>query len=64
MTTTLVLLAAVVLAIGIRWYFGGDQVPAGQSPLAQLNGDSLESLKVEFNRSANGARIILLLSPT
>jgi hypothetical protein len=42
----------------------GHQAPAGQPPLADLSGESLDSLKADFNSSADGVRIILLLSPT
>jgi hypothetical protein len=62
-TIALATLAVVALALGIRWYFGGHQVPAGQSPRAELTGDGLVSLKAEFNQSADGVRVILLLSP-
>jgi hypothetical protein len=54
----------VVLAVIARYYFAGHQVPAGQAPLAELTSKSLGSLKADFNRSADGVRIVLLLSPT
>jgi hypothetical protein len=54
----------IVLAFGGHHYFSGHRVPAGQPPLAGLDIGSLSSLKGEFNRSADGVRIILLLSPT
>jgi hypothetical protein len=56
--------AVLVLAVIARNYFAGHQVPAGQAPLAELNNTSLDTLKADFNRSADGLRIILLLSPT
>jgi hypothetical protein len=58
------LVAVVVLAVVARYHFAGHQVPAGQPPLADLTSQSLGSLKADFNRSADGLRIILLLSPT
>jgi hypothetical protein len=57
-------LAVIALGFAARNYFSGHQVPMGQPPLARLDGESLSSLKAEFNRSANGVRVILLLSPT
>ena len=59
-----VVIAVVVLAVIARNYFAGHQVPAGQAPLAELTVNSLGSLKADFNRSADGVRIVLLLSPT
>ncbi len=56
--------AVVVLAVIARYYFAGHQVPAGQHPLTELTSKSLGSLKDDFNRSADGVRIVLLLSPT
>jgi hypothetical protein len=57
------LFLALTVVLGAR-YFGGHRVPTGQLPLTELTNDSLDSLKAEFNRSADGVRIILLLSPT
>jgi hypothetical protein len=64
MTAAFVVIAVVVLAVIARYYFAGHQVPAGQAPLAELTSNSLDSLKADFNRSADGVRIVLLLSPT
>jgi hypothetical protein len=64
MTAAFVVIAVVVLAVIARYYFAGHQVPAGQAPLAELTSNSLDSLKADFNRFADGVRIVLLLSPT
>ena len=64
MTDVVIVVAVVVLALVARAYFAGHQPPAGQPPLVDLTGHSLDSLKLDFNRSADGVRIILLLSPT
>lgn len=64
MTVVLAVVALVVLAVIARYQLAGHQVPAGQAPLAELTGKSLDTLKADFNRSADGLRIILLLSPT
>jgi hypothetical protein len=64
MIAVFVVIAAVVLAVTGRYHFAGHQVPAGQAPLAELTSQSLGSLKADFNRAADGVRIVLLLSPT
>jgi len=64
MTVVFAVIALVVLAVIARYQLAGHQVPAGQAPLAELTIGSLGSLKVDFNRSADGPRIVLLLSPT
>ncbi len=60
----LVAFAAIVLAVAVRYYFTGHQVPAGQSSLSDLTRDSLTALKRDFNSTPDCVRIILLLSPT
>ncbi len=60
----LVAVAAIVLAVAVRYYFTGHQVPAGQPPLVNLTRDSLTALKGDFNSTPDYVRIILLLSPT
>ncbi len=60
----LVAVTAIVLLVAARFYFSEHQVPAGQPPLADLNGGSLDTLKSDFNRNSDRVRVILLLSPT
>jgi hypothetical protein len=57
MFSALVLVCALAVVLCAR-YFGGHRVANGQPPLAELTNDSLDSLKAEFNRSADGVRII------
>ena len=64
MLIVLTVVGAVVLALGARYYLSGHRAPPGQPPLGELTSGSLDSFKREFNRSADGVRIILLLSPT
>ena len=59
-----VVAAVLVLVVITRYYFAGHQVPAGQAPLAELSYTSLDTVRADFKRSADGLRIILLLSPT
>jgi hypothetical protein len=63
MTLVVIVMSVVVLALLARMYFAGHQAPADEPPLADLTSDSLDSLKADFNRSADGVRIIILLSP-
>lgn len=60
-----VVLAGLVVLATAAWYqLSGHHVPAGQPLLADLRSDSLDSLKTDFNGSAESIRIVLLLSPT
>ena len=63
---TLTLVAVViVLGLGIGWFLlGPGEAPAGQPPLVTLDLNSLESLRADFNRASNHARVIVLLAPT
>ncbi len=60
----LVVACAAVLALAARYFLGSHRVPAGQPPLANLTGASLDSLRSDFNRTPDQVRVILLLSPT
>ena len=53
--------AAIVLLVAARFYLSGHQVPAGQPPLEDLNGGSLDTLKSDFNRNSDRVRVILSL---
>jgi len=55
---------AMVLLGAAGYYLAGHRAPEGQPPLKELNAQSLEQMKEEFNRAADRTRIILLLSPT
>jgi hypothetical protein len=63
-TAVLFAIATVVLVFAARFYLSGHQVPAGQPPLGDLNINSLDTLKADFNRNSDRVRVILLLSPT
>jgi hypothetical protein len=59
------IIVVVVLALAALYQLsGGHHVPRGQPLLGELTSDSLDSLKADFNGSAGGIRIVLLLSPT
>jgi hypothetical protein len=56
---------AVILVLGIAWFLvGPGEAPAGQQPLVTLEPAALETLRADFNRDSNHARVIVLLSPT
>jgi hypothetical protein len=57
-------LAALAIFAGLFYLYGGHQTPAGQAPLADLNGANLGELKNEFNASHANVRLLVLLSPT
>jgi len=40
------------------------QTPGGQPPLTEMDAQSLENLKAQFNQAAGEFRVVLLLSPT
>ena len=54
---------AYVLVSGV-WYVGGNYSPSGQPPLTILNQDSLSQFRADFDTGSDGARILLLVSPT
>ena len=57
----LFLVPAAVLAAAAGCGFLGHQTPSGQLALAAMD---LAALRADFNRAADGARLIVLLSPT
>jgi hypothetical protein len=64
----IVLAAAAVLALGLvvatRSGLFSHEAPAGQPPLAEMDAQSMEALKAEFNRAKDEYRVIALFSPT
>jgi len=64
MFSMVIVIGVVALALAARHQLPGHHVPAGQPSLGELTSDSLDSLKTDFNGSADGVRIVLLLSPT
>jgi hypothetical protein len=58
-------LAAALLGLLAAAYFAWPgHAPAGQPVLTELDTKTLSGLQSEFNRTAGGLRVILLLSPT
>jgi len=64
MFSVIIIVGIVALAVAWRYELFSHQVPAGQPSLREVTSGSLDSLKADFNASADGVRIILLLSPT
>jgi hypothetical protein len=56
--------SAVVIFVGLFYFYGGHQTPRGQAALADLNAANLGELKNEFNESKSSVRMLVLLSPT
>ncbi len=59
----IIVLIAVVLA-GAAYLWMGSAVPPGQEPLAELTQNDLAQFANAFDKSADGPRVVLLLSPT
>jgi hypothetical protein len=57
-------LAVTIVLLLFFYFFWGSSVPNGQQPLVRLNSSNVASLKEAFNGSANGVRVIVMLSPT
>jgi hypothetical protein len=64
MFSVVIVVGVVLLALAVRYQLSGHRVPARQPSLSELTSDSLDSFKADFNVSADGVRIVLLLSPT
>jgi hypothetical protein len=53
----------IALALAVYWYYWGSS-PSDQPPLTSLTPLNLDRFKQAFNGAADGARLVLLLSPT
>ncbi|MGI9068883.1 MAG: hypothetical protein ACR2HX_21080 [Pyrinomonadaceae bacterium] len=60
----IVALLAAFLLVATYYLYWGSAVPPGQQPLVILNGSNFSSLKDEFNKAADSARVVVMLSPT
>jgi hypothetical protein len=56
------LLAAVIAGAAYLWV--GSAAPPGQEPLATLTESNLVEFENSFDKSVDGPRLVLLLSPT
>ena len=57
-------LPIVVATVAAGYVLSSHETPADQPRLVALNSESLPAFQAEFNRAANGVRILVLLSPT
>jgi hypothetical protein len=57
-------IAVVLLGVAVWYGLLSHQTPGGQPPLTEMDPQTLESLKAEFNQASGEFRVILLLSPT
>ena len=63
--TWLIALAAVLaVALGGIFFSGKGHAPLEQPPMVEMDNGALSGLRAEFNRTSDGFRVILLLSPT
>jgi len=57
--------AALIVLVAVGYsYLGGHATPATQKPLSDLNAESLDAFRIQFNNASDRTRIVLLLSPT
>jgi hypothetical protein len=54
---------AAVLLVGIHYLYRS-RTPSGQQPLTMLREDNFNQFHSAFNRRCDGARLLLLVSPT
>jgi len=61
-----ILAGVLVLLLGGAVWFGllTHRTPGDQPPLAEMDPQSLEGLKAQFNQASGEFRVLLLLSPT
>lgn len=58
-------LVGIIAALLIVWYLWLSKgTPPGQPPLTSLTQNNLDHFKSDFNDAKDGARLVLLLSPT
>jgi len=57
-------IAAVSIAGGLFYFYGGSQTPSGQPPLDRLTAENVAEVKNQFNAAKDSVRVLLLLSPT
>jgi hypothetical protein len=55
-------IAILALAAGVGWYTVSDSVDSAQ--LTNLDAESFQRLRNEFNQSTGDVRLIVLLSPS
>ena len=57
-------LVGFCVAAFLGWRASGHHTPKGQAPLTNLTQDNLSRFESDFNDSADGIRVLVLLSPT
>lgn len=62
--TIFAILAALLLAAGLSYFYGGHTAPAGQPALLALTPQNVSVLGHAFNDSKGDVRLLVLLSPT
>ena len=55
---------AVLLGVGLFYFYGGHTAPPGQPTLVALTPQNLSSIGDAFNEAKGEVRLLLLLSPT
>jgi len=55
---------AAILLLGAAYLWVGSATPQGQDPLATLTPPNITEFEYSFDKSIEGPRLVLLLSPT
>jgi hypothetical protein len=55
---------AAILLLGAAYLWVGSSTPQGQDPLAALTPPNMTEFEESFDKSIEGPRLVLLLSPT
>jgi hypothetical protein len=57
-------IVAAILLLGAAYLWVGSSTPQGQDPLVALTPSSITEFEESFDKSVEGPRLVLLLSPT
>jgi len=57
-------IVAAILLLGATYLWVGSATPQGQDPLAALTPSNTTEFEDSFDKSVEGPRVVLLLSPT
>lgn len=63
-TSIAVVALAAMMLLGTAYVWFGSSTPAGQEPLTTLTATNFAEFENAFDKSLQGPRLVLLLSPT
>jgi len=59
-----VVIGLIALLLAVAFLRMDSSTPSGQAPLVSLTNSNFASFEMAFNKSTEGTRLVLLLSPT